>query len=85
MRSLYKMCACHSLLPRSLHFELDGDTMDAVLYRGGFADVLKREHRGREVAVKALRIRDTDDLRDISSVGHFYSLHMSADDLTWRL
>lgn len=43
------------MLPASLHFELPESAMDDVLYRGGFADVLKRKCDGREVAVKALR------------------------------
>jgi hypothetical protein len=57
VRSLYKMCAGHTMLPRSLHFELPGNAMDAdgALYCGGYADVFRCESGGREVAVKVLR------------------------------
>ena len=68
MKSLYKTCAGHTLLPRSLHFELHDDPTSVVLYRGGFADALKREYRGREVAVKTLRIHDNNGLQGITSV-----------------
>ena len=57
MRSLYKMCAGHTLLPGSLNFELPGDTMGDVRYRGWFADVLRREYHGKHVAVKVLQAR----------------------------
>lgn len=43
------------MFPRTLRFELPGDAMDDVRYRGGFADVLRCECGGREVAAKALR------------------------------
>ena len=49
------MCATYTTLPRSLHFELPGDAMDDVRYRGGFADVLRCECNGQDIAVKALR------------------------------
>ena len=51
------MCVGHTLFPRSLHFELPGGTIGDVQYRGGTADVLKRECGGREVAIKAFRAR----------------------------
>ncbi|KAF9780764.1 kinase-like domain-containing protein [Thelephora terrestris] len=54
VKSLYKMCARHTLLPSSLRFELPGGPMGEVKYRCGSADVLKRECGGREVAIKAL-------------------------------
>ena len=73
MKSLYKMCAGHSLLPRSLHFELLEDPMGAVLCRGGSADVSKCEHRGREVAVKALRAHASNNLRDMTNVSHWHT------------
>ena len=43
------------MLPRSLHFELPGNAMNDVRYSGGFADVLRCESGGREIAVKILR------------------------------
>ena len=52
------MCAGHNLLPESLRFELPENTMGDVQYRGGFANVLKREWGNREIAVKVLRPQD---------------------------
>ncbi|KAF9642628.1 kinase-like protein [Thelephora ganbajun] len=60
VKPLYKMCAGHTLLPKSLRFELPEYNMDDVRYHGGFADVVKCEYRGREVAVKALRVYNND-------------------------
>ena len=40
------------------------------MYRGGFADVWKYQHQGREVAVKVLRVYATSDLEVIIRVGH---------------
>jgi len=71
VKSLYKMCAGHTLLPRSLHFELPENQADAETRRGGFADVLKCEYRGRDVAVKALRVYDNNRWQDISNVSHY--------------
>ena len=76
VKLLYKACASHTLLPRSLHFELHGDPVGIPSYGGGFGDVWKREHRGKEVAVKVLRLRYNDGSRDINNVSiqlGFYS------------
>ena len=55
VKSLYKMCAAYTLLPASLRFGLPVDAVGDAQYRGGSANVLKRECGGQEVAVKALR------------------------------
>ena len=70
MKSLYKMCAGHTLLPRSLHFELDDDPMGVVMYHGGFADVWKRKHCDQEVAVKVLRPRSGNSWQNMANVCH---------------
>ena len=70
VKSLYKTCAGHTLLPRSLHFELPENSTGVAEYRGGFADVLKREHRGREVAVKVLRVCGVNCWQEITNVSH---------------
>ena len=67
MRSVYKMCAGHTLLPKSLRFELPGNITGDVRYEGGFADVVKYECDGREVAVKVLRVTRCK-LREIMNV-----------------
>ena len=43
--------------------------MDAPLYHGGFAEVWKGEHQGREVAVKVLKVYMTSNLVKITRVG----------------
>ena len=68
VRSLYKMCARHSLLPRSLQVELCYDPASAPLCGGGFADVWKGKCRGLEVAVKVLRKYPDSDLEKITHV-----------------
>ena len=75
IRSLYKMCARHALLPSSLHFELPEGSMGAVQYHGGSADVLKYECGGRDVAVKALRPRDNHSSEVMRNVSHRWFAH----------
>lgn len=70
VKSLYKMCARHTMLPKSLHFKLHEGQIGAVLRRGGSADVSKLEHRGQEVAVKVLRSHGNIASRDMINVGH---------------
>ena len=76
MKSLYKMCAGHTLLPGSLNFELPGNTMGDVRYRGWFADVLRRDSHGKDVAVKVLQARGLS-LEEMKSV----SLHKQTPTL----
>ena len=42
---------------------------DPPLYHGGFAEVRKGEHQGREVAVKVLKVYQTSDFDKITRVG----------------
>ena len=70
MTSLYKMCAGHSLLPRSLQIQACYDLSGIAHCRGGFADVWKGTYGDREVAVKALRIYANSDLQKITRVSH---------------
>ncbi|KAF9780774.1 kinase-like domain-containing protein [Thelephora terrestris] len=66
MRSSYKVCAGHALLPGSLHVELPVDPMDNPVAYGGCAEVFKCYHSGREVAVKVLRVHATSDFMEIT-------------------
>ena len=68
MRSLYKICARHTLFPTSLRITLCDDPTDVVLFRGGFGDVSKRIYEGREVAVKMLRAYSNRDLQTMIRV-----------------
>ena len=68
LSALCKICGRQALLPRSLRVPLCYDRLDNPLYRGGYADVWKGEHRGRHVAVKVLRVYSTSDFDKITSV-----------------
>ena len=65
---LYRACARHTLLPKSLRIELTDTSTSPPLRGGGFGDVWKREHLGQEVAVKMLRKHPDSDLRKITRV-----------------
>jgi len=66
---LRRICGRHALLPESVQIPLCYNRLDTPLYRGGFADVWKGEHQGRQVAVKVLRIYSMSDFGKIASVG----------------
>jgi hypothetical protein len=66
---LRKICGRQALLPRSVQIPLCYNRTDAPLYRGGFADVWKGEHRDSHIAVKVLRVYSTNDFAQIKSVG----------------
>ena len=70
LKSLHKICGRHAILPKSLHIPPCYDRQGIPLYQGGFADVWKGEHQGREVAVKVLRVYKTSDLEKVTGVGH---------------
>ncbi|KAF9642573.1 kinase-like protein [Thelephora ganbajun] len=65
LRLLYKTCAGHALLPRSLQIELPDSITGVALYSGGFGDVWNREYQGQQVAIKVLRTYVHSDLRKI--------------------
>ena len=55
LKLLYRACASHALLPRSLQVEIDDSLMGVPVCRGGFGDVRKCEYQGQHIAVKVLR------------------------------
>jgi hypothetical protein len=55
------------MIPRSLEIEVHCNQNELPL-RGGFADVWKGQHDGREVAVKVLRVYFTSDFEQIRRV-----------------
>jgi len=69
LKSLYRTCGHRSLVPRALKVPVCYDRNGHPLYKGGFADVWKGEHSGRDVAVKVLRIYSSGDLQRIIDVG----------------
>ena len=68
MRYLYKTCSRLALIPRSLEVEVHCDQNDYPAFPGGFADVWKGHHDGREVALKVLRVFSTSDFEQIRKV-----------------
>jgi len=44
--------------------------MEPPLYHGGFTDVWRSQYRGREVAVKAVRVHLNDDVEKIRKAGY---------------
>ena len=68
LKSLYRTCGCHALLPRTLKVSASYDRTGAASFRGGFADVWKGKHRGRDVAVKVIRTYSNSDLQKIVGV-----------------
>lgn len=66
---MYSICGRQALVPRSLAFPLCYDPKEDPLYHGGFADVWKGQHLGRDVAVKVLRLYPKDDLTRTRNVG----------------
>ena len=64
LKAVYKMCGRNKILPKSLQVPLCYDRQGFPLYAGGFADVWKGEHRGRDVAVKVIRTPSCMDLQD---------------------
>ena len=82
LSALCKICGRQALLPRSLRVPLCYDRSDDPLYRGGYADVWKGEHRGRHVAVKVLRVYSTSDFDKITNVGFSVCSKACVDQLT---
>lgn len=62
------MCGRHAFLPKSLNIPVCYDRTSDALYSGGFADVWKGEHDGREVAVKVIRKYSDSDLQKMIGV-----------------
>ena len=69
LNTLCGICSRHGLLPRSVQIPLCYNRLDAPLYHGGYAEVWKGQHQGREVAVKVLKVCLADDLNKITRVG----------------
>jgi len=68
LRSLCKMCGRHAVLPKTLKTPISFERTGDALYRGGFADVWKGEHCGRDVAVKVIRIYSDSELQRVIGV-----------------
>lgn len=69
LKLLYRMCGRHAFLPKAMKIHAWYDQTRDALYRGGYADVWKGDHCGRDVAVKVLRKYSNSDPKKIIGVG----------------
>ena len=65
------MCGHHEIIPSTLTVTVGYDQTEDALYRGGYADVWKGEYRGREVAVKVIRLYSRDVMKNVINVCHW--------------
>ena len=64
LRTLYRICGLHTLLPKSLLIpRLCYNPADGPECSGGFADVWKGKYLDKEVAAKVLKIRSKSELK----------------------
>ena len=69
MRSAYTICGRDSLVPESLKIPTCYSRSEIPQSSGGFADVWKGSHKGKEVAAKVLRVYESSDFVKITKVG----------------
>ena len=62
------MCGHHALLPMAMQIVVSYERMRSASYRGGFADVWKGDHFGRDVAVKVVRTYSDSNLQKVLGV-----------------
>ena len=70
LRRLYRACGTHGILPKTLEIPVRFDNTVDPLYSGGYADVWKGEHCGRDVAVKVIRTSSRKSLKKIIGVSY---------------
>ncbi|KAF9791124.1 hypothetical protein BJ322DRAFT_428820 [Thelephora terrestris] len=68
LRPLYRTCGRHALLPKAMEIPACYDPTGNALYKGGYADVWKGQYRGKDVAVKVIRIFSNSDLGKVIGV-----------------
>ena len=78
LRTLCRICGREVLLPRSVQIPLCYNQTGAPLYYGGFSEVWKGRHEGREVSVKVLRVRPTSGSDKVMRVS--YQCHCQSCD-----
>jgi hypothetical protein len=77
LKSLYRTCGRHALLPSVLMIPVCYDRTGVAFYRGGFGDVWKGKHCGRDVAVKVIKTYSNSDLQKIIGVNcRLYSVYV---------
>ncbi|KAF9787364.1 kinase-like domain-containing protein [Thelephora terrestris] len=78
LRLLYKTCGTHALLPTEMKIPICYDRNNDALYSGGFADVWKGQHCGRDVAVKVIRTFSNSDFRKLIK-------RFCKEAITWKI
>jgi hypothetical protein len=56
LRTLYQLCSSQETLPKPCILPIELETTDPPHAKGGFADVWKVTHDGRDLAFKVLRL-----------------------------
>ena len=70
LNKLCKTCSRHRVIPTSMQIpDCSEDSVEVEW--GGFADVSRGAHEGRQVAIKVVRVYVTSDLDVIRSVSLF--------------
>jgi hypothetical protein len=64
-----RICGRQAYLPKSLAIPLSYNPVEIPQSRGGYADMWKGVYRGREVAIKTIRIYQTSDWDQVRRVG----------------
>ena len=82
LNTLCRICGYHALLPRSVQISLHYDRTGTPRYHGGFAEVWKAEHKGREVAVKVLKVYASSSLAKVTRVCSSVFQRAYVDQLT---
>jgi hypothetical protein len=67
LNKLCKTCSRHRVIPKSMHIP-DCSKGAVEVERGGFANVSQGTYKGRQVAIKVVRVYITSDLDAILSV-----------------
>lgn len=77
---LQNICGHRTLLPRSLAIPPCYNPTENALCHGGFGDVWKGQHHGKDVAVKVLRIYSANDFEIVKKVDPLSWLYALATD-----
>ena len=84
LKSLYRTCGRCALLPKTLAIPVCCDRTGVAIYKGGFGDVWRGEHCGRDVAIKAIRTYSNSDLQKIIRVSFSLSVCLCTDNALHR-
>jgi hypothetical protein len=80
VHSLSRICGRRALLPSSLEVPFFYDHMDYPLASGGYGDVWKGRCHDQNVAVKVIRVYDTNRFSMITRVGYWWCSRLAISD-----